>query len=68
MEEIAKLLVVGVFIALFIQTVKHGPAGPKMWWRAKFLGQLSQGVEDASLKGRPNFGSTVIRPPGRRAR
>jgi hypothetical protein len=41
MEEMAKLLVLLVFIALFIQLVKHGPAGPKAWWRAKFLGQVN---------------------------
>lgn len=39
MEEIAKLLVLLVFIALFIQLVKHGPSGPKRWFDAKFLGQ-----------------------------
>ncbi len=39
MEEIAKLLVLAVFTALFIQLVKHGPAGPEMWWRSKFLGE-----------------------------
>jgi hypothetical protein len=40
-EEIAKLLVLLVFVALFIQLVKHGPAGPAAWWRAKFLGQVN---------------------------
>lgn len=39
MEEIAKLFVLVVFIALFIALVKHGPAGPKMWFKAKFLGE-----------------------------
>jgi hypothetical protein len=39
MEEIAKLLVVLVFISLFLALVKHGPTGPKMWWEAKFLGK-----------------------------
>lgn len=39
MEEVAKLLVLGVFIALFISLVKHGPNGMRDWWRAKFLGQ-----------------------------
>jgi hypothetical protein len=38
-EETAKLLVLLVFIALFIQLVKHGPSGPRMWWEAKFLGK-----------------------------
>lgn len=41
MEEVAKLLVLLVFIALFIQLVKHGPAGPQAWFRAKFLGQVN---------------------------
>lgn len=41
MEEVAKLFVLLVFIALFIQLVKHGPAGPKMWVRAKLLGQVN---------------------------
>jgi hypothetical protein len=40
-EEIAKLFVVLVFIALFIQLVKHGPAGPQLWLRAKLLGQVN---------------------------
>jgi hypothetical protein len=40
MEEVAKLLVLLVFIALFIQLVKHGPSGPKDWFEAKFLGQV----------------------------
>jgi len=41
MEEVAKLLVLLVLIALFIQLVKHGPAGPHAWLRAKFLGQVN---------------------------
>jgi hypothetical protein len=40
MEEVAKLFVLLIFIALFIQLVKHGPAGPKAWFAAKFLGQV----------------------------
>ena len=43
MEEVAKLLVLLVFIALFIQLVKHGTAGPKAWWEAKFLGNPEAG-------------------------
>jgi hypothetical protein len=39
MEEPAKLLVLLVAIALFIQLLKHGPQGPKLWLRAKFLGE-----------------------------
>ena len=39
MEEIAKLFVLLVFIALFIQLVKHGTDGPRLWWEAKFLGE-----------------------------
>lgn len=44
MEEIAKIVVILVFIALFIQLVKHGPSGPSMWLRSKFLGQPPQGA------------------------
>lgn len=40
MEELAKLIVLGVVIALFVQYMRHGPAGPKRWWEAKFLGQV----------------------------
>jgi hypothetical protein len=40
-EELAKLFVLLVFIALFIQLVKHGPAGPKLWLRAKFFGEVA---------------------------
>lgn len=40
MEELAKIFVLLVFVALFIQLVKHGPAGPRAWWDAKFLGQV----------------------------
>lgn len=43
MEEIAKLLVLLVFIALFIALVKEGPGGAARWWRAKFLGQATRG-------------------------
>lgn len=39
MEELAKLLVLGVFAALFMAYLKHGPAGPRMWWEAKYLGE-----------------------------
>lgn len=39
MEGAAKLLIYFVAIALFIQLLKHGPAGPKMWLRAKYLGE-----------------------------
>lgn len=41
MEEVAKLFVLLVAIALFIQLVKHGPSGPEVWFRAKFLGQVN---------------------------
>jgi hypothetical protein len=43
MEEIAKLLVLAVFAALFIAFVKLGPEGPKAWWKAKFLGEPTVG-------------------------
>jgi hypothetical protein len=39
MEGVAKLLVLLVLIALFIQLLKHGPAGPKLWLKAKYLGE-----------------------------
>lgn len=40
MEEVAKLFVLLVLVALFIQTVKHGPGGASAWLRAKFLGEV----------------------------
>lgn len=40
MEEIAKLFILLIAVALFIQLVKHGPAGPKMWVAAKLTGQV----------------------------
>lgn len=40
MEELAKILVLGVFIACFIQLMRKGPSGPKQWFEAKFLGQV----------------------------
>jgi len=42
MEEIAKLFVLLVFIALFIALVKEGPGGAERWWRSKFLGKASR--------------------------
>ena len=41
MEEIAKLILILGFIALFIRLLREGPEGPKRWWRAKFLGEAS---------------------------
>jgi hypothetical protein len=41
MEGTAKLFVLLILIALFIQLVKHGPAGPRMWVNAKLLGQVN---------------------------
>lgn len=38
MEEIAKLLVLGVLIAVAIAYVRLGPTGAKGWWEAKFYG------------------------------
>jgi len=43
MEEIAKLFVLLVVIALFIALVKEGPRGAKQWWRSKFLGEPTRG-------------------------
>lgn len=41
MEEVAKLFVLLIFIALSVQLVKRGPAGASAWWRAKFLGEVT---------------------------
>lgn len=40
MEEAAKILVLAVIAAVALAYLKHGPAGPKAWWRSKFLGQV----------------------------
>jgi hypothetical protein len=42
-EGVAKIALGLIFISIFIQMIKHGPAGATMWWRAKFLGQPSLG-------------------------
>jgi hypothetical protein len=39
MEEIAKLFVLLVALALFMALAQHGSGGASAWWRAKFLGQ-----------------------------
>ncbi len=39
MEGVAKLAVALIFVAIFIQLIKRGPAGARAWYRAKFLGQ-----------------------------
>lgn len=39
MEGFARLVVGMIFLALFIQMIKRGPAGAAEWYRAKFLGQ-----------------------------
>lgn len=39
MEELAKLFILLIAIALFIQLVRHGTPGPKHWLKAKFLGE-----------------------------
>lgn len=41
MEAIAKLAIGLIFVAVFIQLMKRGPAGVKAWYRAKFLGQVA---------------------------
>ena len=41
MEEMAKVLVLGVFAALAIAFIKYGPAGPRMWWEAKYFGKAA---------------------------
>lgn len=40
MEELAKIFVLLICIALFIQLAKHGTGGPRAWWDAKYLGQV----------------------------
>ena len=39
MEELAKVLVLLVAIALFMALAEHGTGGVSAWWRAKFLGE-----------------------------
>lgn len=39
MEGFARLFVAMMFVAIFIQMVKRGPAGAGEWFKAKFLGQ-----------------------------
>lgn len=41
MEAVAKLALGLVFVALFIQMMKSGPAGAQAWLRAKFLGEAA---------------------------
>ena len=45
MEALAKLLVLLLAIALFLQLMKHGANGPKWWLEAKFLGQPPKVLE-----------------------
>jgi hypothetical protein len=40
MEEVAKIFVLLVMIAIAIAFLLRGPAGARAWWRAKFLGQV----------------------------
>jgi hypothetical protein len=40
-EELARLVIGIIFVALFINLMKRGPDGVKEWWRAKFLGQVA---------------------------
>ncbi|MFL5901242.1 MAG: hypothetical protein ACJ75S_08605 [Solirubrobacterales bacterium] len=39
MEELARLLLLLVAVALVINLIKHGPDGAKKWLAAKFLGR-----------------------------
>lgn len=43
MEGVAKLAIGLIFVSVFIQLVKRGPAGARDWFRAKFLGQPTLG-------------------------
>jgi hypothetical protein len=39
MEQLARVLLALLALALFIQLVQHGPGGAATWLKAKFLGQ-----------------------------
>ena len=39
MEELSRLLLLLVAVALVINLIKHGPDGAKAWLAAKFLGR-----------------------------
>ncbi len=39
MEELSRLLLLLVAVALVINLIKHGPDGVKKWLAAKFLGR-----------------------------
>lgn len=39
MEELSRLLLLLVAVALVINLIKHGPDGVKAWLAAKFLGR-----------------------------
>ena len=39
MEELSRLLILLIAVALVINLIKHGPAGVKAWLEAKFLGR-----------------------------
>lgn len=39
MEELAKLFILLIAVALFIQLVKRGTGGPTHWLKVKFLGE-----------------------------
>jgi hypothetical protein len=38
MEELSRLVLLLIAVALVINLIKHGPAGAKAWLGAKFLG------------------------------
>lgn len=39
MEQLARLLLGLLALALFLQLVQHGPGGAGRWLKAKFLGE-----------------------------
>jgi hypothetical protein len=40
-EALAQLLIGILFIAIFVNYMKNGPAGVAAWWQAKFKGQAA---------------------------
>jgi hypothetical protein len=47
-EELARLFLAFLAVALLIQVVSRGPAGAADWLRAKFLGKTPKGAARAA--------------------
>jgi hypothetical protein len=58
MEELARLFLLLIAVALVINLIKHGPAGVRAWLGAKFLGR----------KAPPGFVGRTAAATGRRGR